>query len=130
MRIMFATDLHGSTLVFQKAVSLSILADADVLIVGGDLSGKRLLPIVPVSNASFRVGEPFNQKDDSGTSLSGNVFREVKKGDLDNVCQRWEAKGYYWHVAEEAEIRRLNETPEELTLLFERKIVERIEKWA
>jgi Icc-related predicted phosphoesterase len=130
VKILFVTDLHGSTLVFQKALMLADRADVDVLIVGGDLSGKRLLPIVPISATRYRGGEPYKQKDDSGTTIETMVSEEISKDQLKQHCARLEAKGHYWHIAEETEIVRLNESPDELKRLWERKICERIEKWA
>ena len=42
---MFATDLHGSDLVFRKFLNAVAVYEATVAILGGDLTGKRLVPI-------------------------------------------------------------------------------------
>ena len=42
---MFATDLHGSDLVFRKFLNAVTVYEATVAILGGDLTGKRLAPI-------------------------------------------------------------------------------------
>jgi uncharacterized protein len=46
MRIFFATDLHGSDTCFRKFLAAKAFYSADVLILGGDYTGKALLPIV------------------------------------------------------------------------------------
>lgn len=46
MRIVFATDLHGSELCFRKFINSGTFYKADVLILGGDLAGKAMCAIV------------------------------------------------------------------------------------
>src|SRR5271157_220891 len=46
MKLLFATDLHGSDAVFAKCMRLIMNDTADVLLLGGDLSGKAIVPIV------------------------------------------------------------------------------------
>ena len=45
-RLFFATDLHGSEVSFRKFVNAGKFYEADVLILGGDVAGKLLIPIV------------------------------------------------------------------------------------
>lgn len=58
---MFATDFHGSEVCFRKLMNVSLRANADVIVVGGDLCGKGMVPIVQ-ANGKFTgelLGEPF-----------------------------------------------------------------------
>jgi Icc-related predicted phosphoesterase len=52
-RILFATDLHGSEAVFRKFLNAVPVYEADVAIIGGDLTGKRIVPIVERADGSF-----------------------------------------------------------------------------
>ncbi len=57
MRIYFASDIHGSTTCFRKLVNAGRFYKVDYLIMGGDLSGKQLVPIVGAASgwrSSFR----------------------------------------------------------------------------
>jgi Icc-related predicted phosphoesterase len=45
-RILFVTDLHASQITFRKAISGVEVYGADALIVGGDLTGKQIVPLV------------------------------------------------------------------------------------
>lgn len=45
-RLLFTSDLHGSTLCFRKAISAAIETDSLALVLGGDLSGKTMTPVV------------------------------------------------------------------------------------
>jgi len=45
-KILFTSDFHGSTLVFKKFLNAGKIYKADVLLVGGDLTGKAVVPVV------------------------------------------------------------------------------------
>src|SRR5882762_3308646 len=51
MKLLFATDLHGSNTVFSKCLRLLSDGTADILLLGGDLAGKGLAPIVQKGNS-------------------------------------------------------------------------------
>jgi hypothetical protein len=54
MRIFFATDIHGSDVCWRKFLNAGAFHKADVLVMGGDMTGKAMVPIT-VSNGSWRV---------------------------------------------------------------------------
>ncbi len=51
MRIFFVSDIHGSQTCFRKLVNAGKFYGADVLIMGGDLAGKELVPVVERAGA-------------------------------------------------------------------------------
>ena len=46
IRLLYATDLHGSELVFRKFLNAVTAYEANVAVLGGDLTGKRLVPLI------------------------------------------------------------------------------------
>jgi len=56
-RVFFATDIHGSTKCFKKFLNAGQFYEADVLILGGDVTGKVLVPIVAEARNRFFVYE-------------------------------------------------------------------------
>jgi Icc-related predicted phosphoesterase len=46
VRLFFASDIHGSTTCFRKLVNAAACYRVDHLLMGGDLAGKELVPIV------------------------------------------------------------------------------------
>jgi len=46
MRLFFATDIHGSEVCWRKFLNAGAFHKADVLIMGGDMTGKAMVPIV------------------------------------------------------------------------------------
>ena len=54
MRVFFATDIHGSETCWRKFLNAGAFHKADVLIMGGDMTGKAMVPITG-GNGSWRV---------------------------------------------------------------------------
>ena len=54
MRIFFATDIHGSDVCWRKFLNAGAFHKADVLIMGGDMTGKAMVPIT-IGSGSWRV---------------------------------------------------------------------------
>jgi hypothetical protein len=54
VRIFFATDIHGSDVCWRKFLNAGAFHKADVLIMGGDMTGKAMVPI-SIGNGSWRV---------------------------------------------------------------------------
>src|SRR2546430_4547566 len=46
MRLYFATDIHGSETCWRKFLNAGKHYDADVLVLGGDMTGKALVPVI------------------------------------------------------------------------------------
>ena len=55
--IFYVADIHGSDVCFRKWLNAGRFYGADVLVIGGDLTGKILLPIYPAPgrNGSWRA---------------------------------------------------------------------------
>src|ERR1041385_8939358 len=51
MRIFFATDIHGSEACWRKFLNAGAFHKADVLVMGGDMTGKAMVPIVASDGA-------------------------------------------------------------------------------
>ncbi len=54
MRVFFATDIHGSEVCWRKFLNAGTFHKADVLIMGGDMTGKAMVPIV-ADNGGWEV---------------------------------------------------------------------------
>ena len=59
--IFFASDMHGSNVCFKKFINGAKFYGANVLIMGGDITGKAVIPITEQDDGSyigFQAGEP------------------------------------------------------------------------
>lgn len=54
MRIFFATDIHGSDVCWRKFINAGKFYKANVLILGGDMTGKAIIPIVSLGNGRHK----------------------------------------------------------------------------
>ncbi len=117
MRLLFATDLHGSTMCFKKFVAASRMYDAELLVLGGDLSAKALVPIrVRDSSAEFEI---------YGRSMS-----ETGKGCVDRAVERVEQVGLYPLVLEPGTEVRTEAESMSLPSTFHDAIKSRLRDWA
>jgi Icc-related predicted phosphoesterase len=46
MKVFFATDIHGSEICWRKFLNAAAFYKADMVILGGDVTGKALIPIL------------------------------------------------------------------------------------
>src|ERR1700750_3445479 len=80
IRIFYAGDVHGSRLCWKKFVNAAAHYPADALVMGGDLTGKALVPIVRKGDGSYaarvigeqRIGRTAEELDEIQRSISTN----------------------------------------------------------
>jgi len=116
-RVFFATDVHGSDKCFRKFVNAAKFYDAHVLILGGDITGKMVIPIVDVGNHSYTC------------TFLGNELTLSSDQDLANTVKNIRDAGYYPHISKPDEVSELRADKTKVDILFERLIVESIDGW-
>jgi len=52
-KVFFTTDIHGSEICFKKFVAAGKFYEADVVVMGGDCTGKMLVPVIHSSNGRY-----------------------------------------------------------------------------
>ena len=98
-RAFFVTDIHASDRCFRKFLNAAHFYDCKVLIMGGDMTGKMLVPIV----------------DHGGGRWSTRVFgryREFGEAELPAVHKLIADAGYYAYETTVDGVRALEESPE------------------
>ena len=70
-KILFATDAHGSEPVFMKWVNAGKIHKADTIVMGEDITGKMIIPLVQQSDDSFTA-------EFMGTKLTAKSTDEVQ----------------------------------------------------
>jgi Icc-related predicted phosphoesterase len=114
-RILFATDLHGSSKCFRKFVNAPPIYRADVLVLGGDLAGKAIQTIVrePAGRWHCRfIGVDYS----------------VEEGpDLLALERLIEDHGYYPYRADPGELEALG--TDEFEALFAKLMQARLTDW-
>ncbi|TAN34680.1 metallophosphoesterase [bacterium] len=116
LRLYFATDIHGSERCFRKFLAAAKAYDATVLIMGGDIAGKGLVPIR-----------------DHGATLSATVRGEtvtVPRADEERLRGEINKLGFYSVLRDDSEVDRLERDPAAQATEFRREIVAQIKHWA
>ena len=58
LTIFFASDIHGSERVFRKFLNAAPFYGAGAVIFGGDITGKRLVPVIESGPGQARLPHP------------------------------------------------------------------------
>lgn len=130
MRILFGTDFHSSTLVFEKAVAAAEEFSVDLLIIGGDLSGKRIVPILKDRPSDLVALEPFKRTGAEGVPLEVWKAQKLLGSDLPSFTRRLESKGLLWKIVSSEELDRYNRDDKARRALSDELAVERILGWS
>jgi Icc-related predicted phosphoesterase len=117
VKMFFASDLHGSNVCFKKFVNSAQFYGADVLVLGGDLTGKAVIPIAEQDDGSFIAFQ------------HGEAVKINDRSELDDFVKRQGNMGFYPAVMSEAEYQRLKADPEGQTALFKQLVLERVREW-
>jgi len=116
LRVFFATDIHGSDVCFRKFLNAAEAYRADVLILGGDITGKQLVPVV-----KFKHGWVITE---GGLSRSAETEAE-----RDRMIQVAQAVGSYPVILAPDEEARLKTDWDYRIALFRREMLARIDNW-
>ncbi len=116
-RIFFATDIHGSERCFMKFVNAAKAYRADAIVMGGDITGKLLVPVVAEPDGSW-VASVFGQ----------DRFAR-SEAELEELEKAIRQSGSYTLRLTRAEKDALDQRPYEVPELFKRAIDETLGRW-
>lgn len=117
MRIFFATDIHGSEVCWRKFLNSGKHYGADVVILGGDMTGKALVPIISDGGDRWHATLLENRQTLQGEEQLAAFEEAVKR------------RGYYPFRVEPDELRELSADEARWHALFEQKMLETVERW-
>jgi len=112
----YASDVHGSEQCWRKFLGAGRFYGVQALIMGGDLTGKAIVPIAIAEDGSF----------------STTFIGEERRGDaskLDELEAAIRYNGMYPWPASAAEIARASEDADVRAALFEQVIVAELRRW-
>jgi Icc-related predicted phosphoesterase len=114
------TDIHGANRVFRKFLNSLKMYKADVGIIGGDVMGKRLIPVIQNSDGTFTI-EYFGQNRTIETAKAETDLIQMEST-LNDV-------GFYTYRMSAEEFVKLSEDQSFLEKIFENVMLNRLNEW-
>ena len=116
-KLFFATDIHGSDICWSKFLNAGKFYGADVLILGGDMTGKAVVPILYQGGKNYRV------------TLLEQVFDISNEDELQDMVKRIRSRGYYPYLTNPDEISELEKDPARVSGIFGQEVLQVIQQW-
>jgi Icc-related predicted phosphoesterase len=117
VRLFFATDIHGSDTCWRKFLNSGKHYDADVIVLGGDMTGKALIPVVDAGGGRWYATLLENRHEMNGEDEAREFEEAVSR------------RGYYPFRTTPDELRELQGDEGRTTQLFHDLMLQRVESW-
>jgi Icc-related predicted phosphoesterase len=115
--LFFTTDLHGSERCFMKFVNSAAFYKADVLVLGGDVTGKMIIPLVEQNDGSYVA------------DFVGMIHKMKTKAEVDDLVKNIRYSGYYPYITDKRGFDELNASKEKVDALFTKLMGDTMERW-
>ena len=116
MKIFFATDIHGSEVCWRKFLNSAAFYKADLVVLGGDVTGKAMVPITEY-NGYWQV------------TLRGETMRLETRAELDDVMTRIRNSGFYPALVSQDELTYLGENEGAVDQRFSVEMISSLDRW-
>lgn len=117
MKLYFATDVHGSEICWKKFISAAKFYEVDTLILGGDMTGKAIIPIIAQGGDKYKV-----------TLLEQESILEGQEA-VDKMVATIQNRGYYPYITNPDEVAEIAGTPGKSDALFLDMVLATINRW-
>ncbi len=116
MKLFYAGDIHGSDKLWLKFLNAAKFYEVDTLIMGGDITGKVMVPVVDLGGGKFEA------------RLTGHRERVDQRG-LPDLEKRIRFNGFYPYRCDPAEHARLEQDPSHREEVFSRVMRDEVMRW-
>ena len=117
LSLYYASDVHGSDLCWRKFLGAGRFYGVEALIMGGDLTGKAIVPIAIDDTGAFT------------TTLIGETRSGTTPAELDELVSAIRFNGMYPWRASPEEIARVSEDDAARASLFEKTLLTELRSW-
>ena len=115
--LFFATDVHGSDICWKKFISAAKFYGAEIIILGGDMTGKAIVPIIHQGGDTFKAILLEQESILHGEAQVAEMEQSIK------------SRGYYPYRTTPDEIAELNANPGRVDELFGTEVLKTAEQW-
>lgn len=116
MKIFFATDIHGSEVCWRKFLNSAAFYKADLVVLGGDVTGKAMVPIV-AHPGYWQV------------TVRGETHKLESKEALETIMTRIRNSGFYPAIVSPDELQHLGENEGAVDQRFEKEMISSLDRW-
>jgi Icc-related predicted phosphoesterase len=116
-RIFFTSDVHGSDVCFLKFLNSASFYKADILILGGDITGKMIVPIIQERDGTWTSEYLGDRRVLSTTPERETLEKSIRKS------------GYYPYLTTPAEMEKLQNDKKLLDELFLNVMTDGVKRW-
>ena len=116
-RIFFATDIHGSEICWKKFLNAGKFYNVDYLVLGGDMTGKALVPITQLPTGGFKA-----------TLLQQEFFLADEEAARD-MERRVGSRGYYPFRVTPDQLAEFEADPVKVDMFFHSQMRMVLERW-
>jgi Icc-related predicted phosphoesterase len=117
MRLFFATDIHGSETCWRKFLNSGLHYEVDVIVLGGDMTGKALVPVIDEGDGRWHATLLENREE---------LIGEDKVAAFEEAVVR---RGYYPFRTTPEGVRELQDDEARWHGLFEEEMLKTVERW-
>src|SRR5262249_8505444 len=116
-RLFFATDIHGSEICWKKVLNAGKVYNADVLVLGGDMTGKALVRITQLPDGTFKA------------TLLQQQFILKNEDEVHDMERRVGSRGYYPIRVTPEQLAMFEANPARVDAFFEEQILKVVARW-
>jgi Icc-related predicted phosphoesterase len=116
-RIFFATDLHGSDKCYLKFLNAGKFYKSNVLIMGGDITGKLMIPIVKDPNGRYHATYSDSRREASN---------ETELKELESSIRM---SGFYPYHTTPEQMAEMQHNEAKVEALFKQVMLENVRRW-
>ena len=116
-KIFFATDVHGSERCWKKLVAAGKFYGVDKVILGGDMTGKAVLPLVDYGDGSYK------------TEFMGKEWNLSNNDEIEELEKHIRTNGFYPYKLGSSEFKEMQESKELQEKVFNKLVIETLEYW-
>jgi Icc-related predicted phosphoesterase len=116
-RILYGSDFHGSEAVFRKFLASGLQYKVNALMVGGDVTGKAMVPVIHQGGGKY-----------TGTLFGADKLASTPQ-ELEALKKSISSVGFYPIVLEQDEAAELEADPDKMGARFELEMCNRVREW-
>jgi len=116
MKVFFATDIHGSEICWRKFLNAAAFYKADVVVLGGDVTGKIMVPITSFPGY-WQV------------TVRGQQYRLETQQELEEIQRQIRNSGSYPAIVTPDELRYLSDTDGAVDRRFTVEMTQSLDRW-